>query len=54
MDLYAMDTLHMLANHNLSQNKQDERKCKSNEKLLHIFEYYGCKEVYRDKGQCYV
>jgi endonuclease III len=53
MDLYAMDTLHMLANCILSQNKQDERKCTSYEKLLHIFEYYGCKEVYQDKEHCY-
>jgi hypothetical protein len=54
MDLYARDTsLHMLANCMLSQYQQDERKCTSNEKLLHIFEYYGCKEVYCDKEQCY-
>jgi hypothetical protein len=43
----------MLAECKLSQNKQDEKRCTSNEKLLHIFEYYGCKEVYRDKEQCY-
>jgi len=39
-----MDTLNLLAKCKLSQNKQDDRRCTSNEKLFHIFEYYGCKD----------
>ena len=34
-------------------SKQTGWKKMHNEKLLHIFEYYGCKEVYQDKEQCY-
>ena len=53
MDLHATDTLCMMANCKLSQNNQDERKCTSNEKLLHIFKYCGWKEAYWDKEERY-